>query len=405
MECTFKNVESLYAQKEYTKALDMCMQLLNDPELKKQINLKDTWLFIAKSYLMCLETPMDKKNFELSLNAFSSTCSYAKTIDEILKLEHDMLETFYEWKLNCIKKQLDTIKNQPTLNKITPFYAIFPEFIIIEMEIMIRARNCDFVNKYCDDNNIKKEDFGEKFPSLEVTNKVTDEVVESLILKCAQNIFKNTQSSIKSNADMNLDLALEFVPLALERLLVAENLAKPNKNSLPSMKCIRLKEYAKILKYELEAVMYPNGKAVSLLSDASDREKPLKMLETTYQQIKKLDPTFVIPELPSATPIIPTNSSGSQNTSSSGCYVATAVYGSYDCPEVWTLRRFRDNVLAKKLSGRIFIYLYYAISPTIVKWFGKTEWFKNMWKPILDKKIKKLNLDGLENTPYNDRQW
>lgn len=25
-----------------------------------------------------------------------------------------------------------------------------------------------------------------------------------------------------------------------------------------------------------------------------------------------------------------------------GCYVATCVYGSYDCPEVWTLRRFRD---------------------------------------------------------------
>src|SRR5699024_12626084 len=24
--------------------------------------------------------------------------------------------------------------------------------------------------------------------------------------------------------------------------------------------------------------------------------------------------------------------------SSGGCYVATAVYGSYDCPEVWTLR-------------------------------------------------------------------
>ena len=26
-----------------------------------------------------------------------------------------------------------------------------------------------------------------------------------------------------------------------------------------------------------------------------------------------------------------------------GCYVATCVYGSYDCPEVWVLRRFRDN--------------------------------------------------------------
>ncbi len=30
----------------------------------------------------------------------------------------------------------------------------------------------------------------------------------------------------------------------------------------------------------------------------------------------------------------------SQHNESSGCYIATAVYGSYDCPPVWTLRRF-----------------------------------------------------------------
>ncbi|MDR0918559.1 MAG: hypothetical protein LBM93_04840 [Oscillospiraceae bacterium] len=47
-----------------------------------------------------------------------------------------------------------------------------------------------------------------------------------------------------------------------------------------------------------------------------------------------------------------TNSSGSNNASNSPnsgrCYIATAVYGSYDCPEVWTLRRFRDYILAPK---------------------------------------------------------
>ena len=34
---------------------------------------------------------------------------------------------------------------------------------------------------------------------------------------------------------------------------------------------------------------------------------------------------------------------------SGGCYVATCVYGSYDCPQVWTLRRFRDNTLAETM--------------------------------------------------------
>ena len=88
-----------------------------------------------------------------------------------------------------------------------------------------------------------------------------------------------------------------------------------------------------------------------------------------------------------------------------GCYVATAVYGSYDCPQVWTLRRFRDYTLAETWYGRTFIRTYYAISPTLVKWFGNTEWFKNMWKPTLDRMVKRLNVEGVENTPYNDREW
>lgn len=90
-------------------------------------------------------------------------------------------------------------------------------------------------------------------------------------------------------------------------------------------------------------------------------------------------------------------------SSSSGCYVATAVYGSYDCPEVWTLRRFRDFTLAETWYGRAFIKTYYAISPTLVEWFGHTEWFKKMWKSKLDRMVKNLQENGVEDTPYEDK--
>lgn len=92
-------------------------------------------------------------------------------------------------------------------------------------------------------------------------------------------------------------------------------------------------------------------------------------------------------------------------SSSEGCYIATAIYGSYDCPEVWTLRRYRDNQLAQTWYGRLFIYTYYAISPTIVKWFGDTGWFKKMWKGKLDKMVSDLQSKGIESTPYVDRNW
>jgi hypothetical protein len=89
--------------------------------------------------------------------------------------------------------------------------------------------------------------------------------------------------------------------------------------------------------------------------------------------------------------------------SKSGCYVATAVYGSYDCPEVWTLRRFRDYSLAETWHGRAFIKLYYAISPTVVKYFGHTKWFTRLFRHKLDKFVAKLQTEGVEDTPYYDR--
>ncbi len=97
------------------------------------------------------------------------------------------------------------------------------------------------------------------------------------------------------------------------------------------------------------------------------------------------------------------NSMISQDEKKSGCYVATSVYGSYNCPEVWTLRRFRDNTLDATWYGRAFIQTYYAISPTLVKWFGETFWFKRLWRRPLDKLVTSLKSKGVEDTPYSDK--
>lgn len=88
---------------------------------------------------------------------------------------------------------------------------------------------------------------------------------------------------------------------------------------------------------------------------------------------------------------------------SGGCYIATAVYGSYDCPEVWTLRRFRDYTLHGTWYGRVFIRLYYAISPKLVRWFGNAHWFQAIFKPFLDRIVNKLQRKGIESTPYQDK--
>ncbi len=73
-----------------------------------------------------------------------------------------------------------------------------------------------------------------------------------------------------------------------------------------------------------------------------------------------------------------------------GCYIATCVYGSYDSPEVWVLRHFRDKILRRNALGRVFIVLYYAISPTLVRLFGETRWFRRFWRGRLDRVVERL---------------
>ena len=85
--------------------------------------------------------------------------------------------------------------------------------------------------------------------------------------------------------------------------------------------------------------------------------------------------------------------------------MATAVYGSYDCPQVWVLRRYRDKRLATTWYGRTFIRIYYAVSPTIVKYFGHTAWFKRVWRRKLDSIVNQLQSEGFECTPYKDKNW
>lgn len=113
-----------------------------------------------------------------------------------------------------------------------------------------------------------------------------------------------------------------------------------------------------------------------------------------HEKIKEIDPEYIIPER--LKPTIP---------KTGGCYIATAVYGSYDCPNVWTLRRYRDYYLAKTWYGRRFIHNYYTVSPMIVKYFGHTKWFRKFWQVKLDKKVLELQTKGVESTPYEDKNW
>lgn len=83
-----------------------------------------------------------------------------------------------------------------------------------------------------------------------------------------------------------------------------------------------------------------------------------------------------------------------------GCYLATAVYGSYDCPEVWVLRRFRDETLMQTKVGRSFVRTYYTLSPLAVRVGGAG--LKAIVKLPLERFVNALRLKGVSDAPYSD---
>lgn len=87
--------------------------------------------------------------------------------------------------------------------------------------------------------------------------------------------------------------------------------------------------------------------------------------------------------------------SGSSNGSAqaqggSGCYIATAVYGSHDAPEVVTLRAFRDTRLRGSKLGRTFIAFYYSVSPTLAKRLREYPRLVYLTKVLLDAIVVRL---------------
>lgn len=74
----------------------------------------------------------------------------------------------------------------------------------------------------------------------------------------------------------------------------------------------------------------------------------------------------------------------------SGCFVATACYGDYECEEVKEFRIYRDNVMLKSSLGRLFVSTYYFISPPIANLISKSEISKRIIRTVFLNNI--LNL-------------
>lgn len=72
-----------------------------------------------------------------------------------------------------------------------------------------------------------------------------------------------------------------------------------------------------------------------------------------------------------------------QDAKKSGCFIATAAYGSPLAPEVEVLRKFRDEVLRRSILGRLFIRIYSVLSPPVAKLIWRSDFSKAAIRQII----------------------
>ena len=404
----YEELEQLYNNGEYEQVSDKATSLLEkldkpDPKLQ----------FIALKALLFSYTPeqigkgLDVQT-QVEENTYKILRDIASTYDdykEVLRIESEFLSAINLWEEKTIKERLEVLVKNPTEANFKRYYSSMSAFPKMGILTQATLNNLPVVKKAAESEGLELTEFVENnMPKEE--HKISEKNQIQLEYNTAQKIFGQAKQFLAHNGDASSDYVQSSLEEIYDKFIVAELLAGydiPDENNSNNFKSYHIKKLilkAQIIDYYLKAKIYPNGREMYLYQGSS-RISKIYELEEIYDRIREKQPNYNPPILPTKESVQSTTQSGATG----GCYVATCVYGSYDCSQVWTLRRYRDDILASSWYGRAFIRAYYAVSPTLVKWFGGTDWFKKIFKAKLDKMVSDLQDKGVENTPYVDKKW
>lgn len=399
MSATIERAKALYEEGKYLEASDLCLELMKDPE-----NHKEVWLLNAKSIMATIPDMESDEAFAQVADSLIRAINLTTNIEEAFDVWMDFLPAFSLWEKKMVIHALAEVENNPCQETFDKYNRLFIAVFTKNSTITIPAKNNSIMPRLAAEAGMELKDAVAKYENgRPYENHCNDAVRDQLEFETASRMFNRAAAQFEQYKNTNRATYTQVQQRIGYAIVLAGFVYNPvthnkRKGIADDVLFHRLEAYANWQRFLLEAKYTVDGVQVAMYTPSDNSE--LNKLSTVYARMKELDPSFQIPALP-----VPVAQTLAAQKKKSGCYVATAVYGSYDCPQVWTLRRYRDDQLARTWYGRAFIRTYYAVSPTLVKWFGQSAWFKNLWKPALDRKVARLQAKGVQDTPYADKNW
>lgn len=393
-------IYSLYEEGNYFEALRASQEKLNESEDNKVI--LECCILAACSIAKTIEPDEEVIQMakELMENKLTIAVSMVDTIDEVMEIGAQVAKALNERFIELADIHIPTIITIDDYNNlyISFFMKEFADFHMFILMTLAAAANA-----------IRETHEEEKDKKISIKGFIDEEVKlyrEAKLFEHGVNIYNEVVNAaddfpyyIMYDEDEPRPIIGKYI---LAELIFNQTIGdKEDEKEIDDKTLVCRMKYAVSLYTDMlnAKIASRNEARFSLFSVDNQRKEYYERRCEYEKRIKKFEPDFEAPAVMVAGIQAPTQ------TASGGCYVATAVYGSYDCAQVWTLRRYRDYTLAETWYGRAFIKIYYAISPALVKWFGETKWFKKFWKKKLDLFVSRLQESGVSDKPYIDKKW
>lgn len=184
----------------------------------------------------------------------------------------------------------------------------------------------------------------------------------------SQPLQEPTDEFERLNEAEQYKLQAEFILHALQANMSVYGSNSALTGCIPADVDLALKYINRSLELFPDNPAYLNLKALFLMEGKGQREAGIALLERAH----KLNPRDITIE-----------DNLNKAKQSSGCFIATAAYGTPDIWQVRALRAWRDDVLIKNNLGRRFVTTYYRFSPPVAGWIERHEVLRGLARLVL----------------------